>query len=86
MGAVSTLPPTDVNTATRDDLRKLLLDVRQVADMLGCSTRHVWTMRDCGKMPRPVKLGALIRWRADDIREWVSSGCPDCRQAKGGRS
>ncbi len=83
--AVSTVPPTDVRTATRDDLRALL-DVRQVADTLNCSTRTVWTLRDAGKLPAPIRLGSLVRWRAEEIRDWVRAGCPDCRQAKGGRA
>jgi excisionase family DNA binding protein len=62
-----------------------LLNVKRVANLLGCSQRHVWTLRDAGKMPTPIKLGALIRWRRDDLDQWVKAGCPDCRKAKGGR-
>jgi len=62
-----------------------LLDVRRVANLLGCSTRHVWTLRDAGKMPAPVKLGALIRWRRADLDQWIDAGLPDCRQVGGSR-
>ena len=41
----------------------VLLDVRQVAAMLGCSVRHCYRLVDCGKMPAPVYLGALVKWR-----------------------
>lgn len=64
----------------------VLLDVRRVAALLGCSSRHIWMMRDAGKMPSPVRMGALVRWRREDLDRWVRDGLPDCRQAKGGRS
>jgi len=66
-----------------------LLDVKSVADLLGCSPRHVYRMADAGRMPRPVKLGALVRWRrctgdpATGIEDWIAAGCPSCRE--GGR-
>jgi len=60
-----------------------LLDVQAVAEMLGCSTRHVYRLSDAGKMPAPVKLGSLVRWSAGAIREWVDQGCPAVRNVKG---
>ena len=61
-----------------------LLDVEVVAEILGCSTRHVYRLSDAGRMPRPVKLGSLVRWSASAIQAWIDQGCPSCRQ-KGGR-
>jgi excisionase family DNA binding protein len=57
-----------------------LLDVGAVADMLGCSPRHVYRLSDAGKMPSPVKLGALIRWNRAAVEEWIDAGCPSCRK------
>lgn len=63
-----------------------LLDVGQTAAMLGCSERHVYRLSDSGRMPRPVKLGRLIRWNRAELEQWMAAGCPSCRQqAKGGR-
>lgn len=59
-----------------------LLDVGAVAAMLGCSTRHVYRLADSGRMPRPVKLGALNRWRPAEIENWLASGCPSCRERR----
>ena len=56
-----------------------LLDVEQVAAMLRCSARHVYRLADSAHMPRPVKLGALVRWRRDEIERWIFEGCPSCR-------
>lgn len=60
-----------------------LLDVQAVAEMLGCSTRHVYRLSDAGKMPAPVKLGSLVRWRAESIGEWIDQGCPAVRNVRG---
>ena len=62
-----------------------LLDVRAVASLLACSSRTVYRLADGGKMPRPVKLGALVRWPRAAIEEWVAGGCQPVRAAKGGR-
>ena len=59
-----------------------LLDVATVAELLNCSPRHVYRLSDAGRMPSPVKLGALVRWSAAAIRQWIDQGCPSCR--KGG--
>ena len=58
-----------------------MLDVQAVAEMLGCMPRHVYRLSDSGKMPSPVKLGALIRWNRAAVEEWIDAGCPSCRRA-----
>jgi excisionase family DNA binding protein len=68
---------------TPADASAKLLDVAAVAEMLGCSQRHVYRLADGGKMPAPVKLGALVRWSASTIREWIDQGCPSVRNMKG---
>ena len=60
-----------------------LLDVQAVADMLGCSPRHVYRLSDAGRMPGPVKLGSLVRWSAASIREWIDAGCPRVERRAG---
>jgi excisionase family DNA binding protein len=56
-----------------------LLDVEQVAALLNCSPRHVYRLADAGRMPAPVRLGALVRWSRLEIETWVSTGCKPCR-------
>ena len=58
-----------------------LLDVRAVAALLGCSVRHVYRLADRGAMPPAVRLGALVRWRRQDLEDWLAHGCPSCRTA-----
>jgi predicted DNA-binding transcriptional regulator AlpA len=57
-----------------------MLSVDDVSAMLGCSTRHVYRMSDMERMPRPIKLGALVRWSRRAILEWIDAGCPSCRR------
>ncbi|MBC8355098.1 MAG: helix-turn-helix domain-containing protein [Planctomycetes bacterium] len=58
-----------------------LLDVRSVAARLDCSVRHVYRLSDSSRMPKPVRLGALVRWRADELDRWIADGCPNVRRA-----
>lgn len=59
-----------------------LISTRHVAVRLNCSTRHVRRLVDRGAMPQPLRLGALIRFDADAIEQWIREGCPDCRGTK----
>ncbi|MBN1908385.1 MAG: helix-turn-helix domain-containing protein [Pirellulales bacterium] len=56
-----------------------LLDVNAVSRLLSCSTRHVYRLADSGLMPRPQKLGALVRWDRLELDKWLADGCPTCR-------
>lgn len=74
--------------STREELSAKLLDVEAVAALLGCSPRHVYRLSDAGKMPGPLKLGSLVRWKLSgpgSIAEWLDQGCPSVRATKGGR-
>ncbi len=53
-----------------------MLTVHDVARMLNCSARTIYRLTDAGKMPRPVKLGALVRWPRDVVGQWIVDGCP----------
>lgn len=75
-----------VGPAPRTDVPAELLDVKYVALLLGgCSTRHVYRLADARKMPRPIKLGSLVRWRRTELESWISAGCPS-QQPEGCRS
>ena len=63
--------------------QQTLLDASSVASIFGCSKRHVYRLATHGRMPRPVKLGALVRWRGSEIDDWIVDGCPDCRGSRG---
>ena len=62
-----------------------LVDVNAVAEMLGCSTRHVYRLSDAGKMPAPIKLGSLVRWNSRRVEQWLEAACPSCKKPASGR-
>lgn len=70
----ASLPPTDAPAAQ-------LLDVRAVAALLDCSSRHVYRLADTGRLPPPIRLGSLVRWRRAELLDWLAAGCPPVRQA-----
>jgi excisionase family DNA binding protein len=59
-----------------------LISIDEVAGILDCSTRHVRRLVDSGRIPRPVKLGALLRWVRTEIDQWIAAGCPNCRKSR----
>lgn len=82
--------PTDAASCpgapeARSNTTAELLSVRDVAAMLGgCSVRHIYRLADAGRMPRPLKLGGLARWRRAELMDWLAAGCPPVRAPKGG--
>lgn len=74
----------NANTIT-DGHGRSMLGVTDLAERWGCSTRHVRRLADSGRIPRPIKLGSLLRWSANQIESWEADGCPNVRKAaKGG--
>ena len=61
----------------------VMLNVGDVAEMLRCSGRTVYRLADSGRMPRPVKLGALVRWNRAAVEAWITEGCPNLRSNQG---
>jgi excisionase family DNA binding protein len=58
----STLPP--------------LLTTPQAAKLIGCGERTLWRWSRSGIAPAPVKIGGTIRYRRDELLEWIANGCP----------
>lgn len=56
-----------------------LLTVRQVAELLNCSARHIRRLADRGAMPQPVRIGALVRWERAELARWIEGGCQPIR-------
>lgn len=55
---------------------RVMLTVHDVARMLCCSPRTVYRLYGSGRMPRPIRLGALSRWPRRSIERWIEEGCP----------
>jgi predicted DNA-binding transcriptional regulator AlpA len=54
----------------------LMMTIPDVANAMKCSDRHVTNLRNEGRMPPPVKLGASVRWPRRVIEDWIDAGCP----------
>ena len=55
---------------------KELLNVKDVAAALSVSERQVWKLLSSGRIPMPVRLGRSVRWRRDELLQWVDADCP----------
>lgn len=53
-----------------------LLTTAEVAALLRCSRVHVIRLARDGGLPKPLRIGAILRWREDVILEWLKSGAP----------
>lgn len=54
-----------------------LLPVQEAAALVSVSTRTLQRLASDGRAPRPVRLGASVRWRRADIVAWIARGCPE---------
>ena len=52
-----------------------LLTINDVAEILKISQRSIWRLVASGKLVAPLRVGGSIRWKREDIREWIDSGC-----------
>lgn len=50
--------------------------VDDVAALLRCSRRHIFRLIRSGRMPEPIRVGALLRWLPSVLNSWIASGCP----------
>ena len=57
-----------------------LMDVKQAGQFLRLSPRAVHRLRDTGKMPVPLKLGGVVRWRKPELNAWIADAAPDVRK------
>lgn len=72
----SELNPEEQQTDEESSSITLLLTTESLARQLQISKRSLQRLRSAGKLPQPVNLGGSIRWRTEEIRQWVEAGCP----------
>jgi len=53
-----------------------LLTKEEVADKFKMTVKWVEEAACSGKIPAPVSLDGHIRWREEEIDEWIQAGCP----------
>lgn len=52
------------------------ISAKQLAIMLSVSKRTLYRMRSAGELPSPLRIGGVVRWRLDEITNWIRAGCP----------
>ncbi len=52
---------------------KLYLSDKSVASLLDVCKDQVWKCFRDGRLPPPIKLGSMTRWRRNDIISWIES-------------
>lgn len=62
-----------------------LLTSQQVAALTNLGERTVWRHSRAGTMPSPVRIGGSIRFRRDEVLQWIGNGCPRIERGKEGR-
>ena len=55
---------------------RLLIPAEKVAELLGISKRTLWRLLSAGRLPEPIRLGSVVRWKRDELQEWIEEGCP----------
>jgi prophage regulatory protein len=59
----------------------LLLAAAEAARLCGISEATWYRMASGGRTPAPVRLSrGCVRWRLDELREWIAAGCPERRE------
>ncbi len=56
---------------------KLVIDTKDLAKLLGVSTRHIASMRYKQLLPNTVRLGTSVRFILEEIEAWLRAGCPN---------
>ncbi|MCD8139199.1 MAG: helix-turn-helix domain-containing protein [Planctomycetaceae bacterium] len=61
---------------TTTQTESMLIDAKEAAALCGLSRSAWYKQVASGKIPRPLKIGNIARWRRDELEEWIASGCP----------
>jgi predicted DNA-binding transcriptional regulator AlpA len=61
------------------DEKPLVLAISNVAKLSGLPESRIRKLCDYGRMPKPMRVGSLIRWKAAEICDWIDRGMPKMR-------
>jgi excisionase family DNA binding protein len=54
-----------------------LMTAAEVARLLQISTRTLWRLLSCGRIPAPLRFGGNVRWRQEEVLRWIEQRCPE---------
>jgi len=58
----------------------LLINMQEAAKFLKISSRTLFGMAKSGQVPQPVRLGHSVRWNVEELKAWVTAGCPEQKE------
>lgn len=67
---------TMVDQAAASPGEPLLITAEEFADLMQVSVRSIWRLRSAREIPEPLRIGGNIRWRREEVRQWIEAGCP----------
>ena len=53
-----------------------MINDRQLAERLGVCRASIWRLLSAGRLPEPIRLGRNVRWRENEITDWINADCP----------
>ncbi len=68
--SVATIPPLSHASVSVRPAKKLF-SPREAAEMLGISTRSLWTLTNCGKIAS-VRVGKLVKYSEADVDAFIA--------------
>jgi predicted DNA-binding transcriptional regulator AlpA len=66
----------DVKKTSDKKVRQLLLNCCDAAELCGINPKTWRTWGALGFTPKPLQIGKSLFWRADELIQWISAGCP----------
>ena len=68
------LQPRRLTTMPTNNESDTLLTAQGLADLLGCDVRSLRRWRHEGRIPEPLYIGRVQRWRRADVDRWLEGG------------
>jgi len=53
-----------------------LLDAKTLGQRLRLSRRQIYRLMNEKKIPAPLRIGGVWRWRENEIADWLAAGAP----------
>jgi prophage regulatory protein len=53
-----------------------MVSPEELSTILGVSKRTLWRLVSAKLLPKPLRIGGSVRWRRDQIQQWIEQGCP----------
>ena len=53
-----------------------LLSTERAAELLSVGSRTLWRWSHGGRAPKPLRIAGTVRYRRQDLLDWIEAGCP----------